>query len=491
MDPFGSDDDDDDDPPPRAAPKKKGDGGAKKKPPPAKGGGKAAADKKPAKQAPAKAATSSSAAAGRAKPAPARAGGGGAMGAMGGSSVLKNPMSADFGDSDLSMSDMDGDIEIAGDLSHGSPGADSPVAPPPAPKLSNMDAAKRLLGEEKKPLGAPGALTKPASSVQPTVASRTQPFTSAAIPQPSKQPAPAKRAEPRADDSFERELERELGGDDPEYSMSFDTDSPARGLANKPALQPISKPPPPPQPSAAPVATTRPAQPSVTSPTGAPRGNTRMLSVDMLDDGDDPPPQPSGQQQPPRASAAPGTLGGGSAGPGNAALAAARQARPEFTPNASLPRDEPRPALATHQPQPSVPAYYQQPPPPMQPPPPLYQIAAPAAAGPAAELLNAQLQSAVARAERAEAMAAQRSQLSTSELQAQLASQAAEHEITLARAKADLQREMVSDIWASKKKPSPRRATTALAAPPLPADAFALHSCPSQLPFTAALHSCP
>ena len=56
-----------------------------------------------------------------------------------GSSMLKDPMSVAFGDSDLSMSDIDGDVEIAADDS-------GEVSRRPRSLSSSMDAAKKLLG---------------------------------------------------------------------------------------------------------------------------------------------------------------------------------------------------------------------------------------------------------------------------------------------------------------------------------------------------------
>lgn len=408
-----------------AAPKKKGDG-AKKKP---KASSKAPAAAEAKHRSQPKAASGPPA---RGKP--------GTSSLSGGGMKLKDPMAISFGDSDISMSDLEGDVEI--DQGAAASDDDSLTRAPAA--ASNLAKAKGLLAGGGGLGGSERAAQAPAAAVAAPAAARAAPARgtgggSVATTTPA-------RSAPRPvdpSDSFERELAAELASPQSaaEYSMGFEADeSPPRAPANRP---------------------------QATSGGGGGIPARQFLTVDMLDDDDDPSPAmpklsvaPASstsqqKQQPPQPRQAPApALNPPDPLPTTSVAATSAAKGAAFVPSSSLPRDarpplQPTPAeqplSAPPQPQPQPQA--QQPLSYAQPPFSSHgysQVVVQATGASAAELgaLQAQLEAALARADRAESLAASRTALGGSEYSAQLAAVQAEHQVELARCKADAQREL-------------------------------------------------
>ena len=415
-------DDDDEDVELSAVPKKKvaakkGDGAKKK--PKAGGGGKAGAARI-REMSSASSATGASKAKTRASapvvarrpPAPA-AGGGFKPG-----NPLSDPLSVNFGDSDISMSDLEGDVEFDTVAAQSEDDA-ALVTPPDAasggsagPKCggaSSLAAAKSLLSGASR------------GAVVPQTA-RPLHAASAAAPAP-----PRSASAGVLEDSFERELAAELSGPE-EYSMGFEADdSPKRSAARAAQpTRPSTTAPPTAAPPAAPFAAPPSVQPAAARPAAVPTtaklagagGRSSLLSAADLFESpatlpvEAPPPthRPSFAALP-TAIAPQGTVASA------AKAASVAVPTPHFTPAGSLPRDALPPQLPAPPEPPRCEPYYEShhagdPPP--------HSGGAAASMAPSA-WQQAALAEAVARAERAEALLAVKGSLSEQELAAKLA----------------------------------------------------------------------
>jgi hypothetical protein len=266
----------------------------------------------------------------------------------------------------------------------------------------------------------PGATATACSAAKPPAAASTVGTAYSAAKPPAAASSVGSRplSGAKLDDSFERELEAELGQDPAEYSMGFEKEEDSPKPASRPtaAAQPVAAKAPAPA-APAPAAATRapPPQPSAAPAAAYGSGRAGLMSAAMLDS---PPTSPPQSSQPPAPQAAPAPAPPPSA-----------MAHPGFTPAASLPRDA-RPTT-TYVPSALAMAYASLPP--------TLEMASArdgAAGGAASAVLSGaasaanaasaaqqqqQLAAALARAERAEALMNAKGSLNEHELAAKLA----------------------------------------------------------------------